>query len=134
MVCLALATAVLCLLVEAWASSSEGVLVWLLVGLHKSVFARTVPQGCLGLEWTMSLGNLLVSRMEARDASERKSCSLVVWQVEVWMNEDHPCYDPYEHQGPVTGRRFLSKEDAVNWGIEKSPFGFDFSVTETFVY
>lgn len=100
----------------------------------ESALARTVPQGFLGLEWTMSLGNLLASRMEARNASERKSCSLVVWQVEVWMNEEHPRHDPYEDQGPVTGRCFLNKEDAVAWGIEKSLPGFDFSVEETFVY
>ena len=100
----------------------------------ESDLARTVPQGFLGLEWTMSLGNLLASRMEARNASERKSCSLVVWQVEVWMNEEHPRHDPYEDQGPVTGRCFLNKEDAVAWGIEKSLPGFDFSVEETFVY
>ena len=82
----------------------------------------------------MSLGDLLASKREARNASERKSCSLVVWDVKVWMTEDHPRHDPYEDQGPVAGRYFLNKEDAVAWGIEKSPTGFGFSVEETFVY
>jgi len=82
----------------------------------------------------MSLGSLLVSRWEASNASERKSCSLVVWEVTVWMNDDHPHYDPYEAQGPVTGRYFLKKEDAVAWGTENSPLDCDFSVEETFVY
>jgi len=104
------------------------------VGAFRERLALTVPQGCLGLEWTMSLGNLLASKMEARNASERKSCSLVVWDVKVWMNEEHPHHDPYENQGPVAGRYFLNKEDAVAWGTEKSSAGFDFSVEETFVY
>ena len=82
----------------------------------------------------MSLGSLLASRAEASNASERKSCSLVVWDVKVWMNNDHPHYDPYEAQGPVTGRYFLKKEDAVAWGTENSPSDCDFSVEETFVY